>query len=53
MADAPAAPSQPPPPARPPAPVRKPLPWRVPRPKPDVAATPSCNPNYRPPAPGA
>ena len=31
---------------------RKTLPWRVPNPKKDVAATPSCNPNYRPPAPG-
>lgn len=44
------APSSPPNP--PPAPERKPLPWRVPSPKQDVAATPSCNPNYRPPAPG-
>ncbi len=34
------------------APVRKPLPWRVPGAKKDVASTPSCNPNYRPPAPG-
>jgi len=34
------------------APLRKPLAWRVPNPKKGVAATPSCNPNYRPPAPG-
>ena len=32
--------------------ARKPLPWRVPTSKKDVAATPSSNPNYRPPAPG-
>ena len=32
--------------------AKKPLPWRVPSSKPKVAATPSCNPNYRPPAPG-
>lgn len=44
----------PPPPASP-APAsaaKKPLPWRVPKAAPGVAATPSCNPNYRPPAPG-
>lgn len=40
------------PPKSPASPARKPLPWRVPSAKQDVEATPSCNPNYRPPAPG-
>ncbi|MFO0931919.1 MAG: hypothetical protein U1E39_04335 [Planctomycetota bacterium] len=35
-------------PAAPPA--RKPLPWRAPAPKKGTENTPSCNPNYRPPA---
>ncbi len=56
---APATPSKPAPAASPSgsgaaptAPARKPLAWRVPNPKKSVADTPSCNPNYRPPAPG-
>lgn len=47
-----AASPTPTPPVPPPAPkpARKPLPWRAPAPKKGTENTPSCNPNYRPPA---
>ena len=43
-------PPTPPPPAPAAPPARKPLPWRAPAPKKGTENTPSCNPNYRPPA---